>query len=149
MVDGYWSISCNFGRHPVGSVGWFARFGYGSPPPLVGFMMVTSAVQEWSVEDDDGATVVDASGAVVYEPFLPGRIHGWSPRLWVPGTDLAAAGWPATHAPWGAKQQCQNGQRLDDTLRDVILDAIDPSIVELVAFEVGAATGNWPGWAAA
>ncbi len=79
---------------------------------------------------------------------VKGRLHGWDERLWVPGVEIEAAGWPTTRSPWGTTsvRQFRNGEQLTRELVRVILSAIPESLVRTMAMEAKGVTRSYPWW---
>ena len=145
--EGWWSLACNLDRVRKGTIAFFARQGDGGSPPLAGFMVVTGDPEESDLLDVDGQPVVDDDGDPISQWYIPGRIHGWSEALWVPSTDIGAAGWPANRSPWGVNiRQFRNGEQLTPDLVRIILSVLEPSLVRAIALEQEDVTGSLPWW---
>lgn len=138
IADGTWSIACNLDRIGAGTIGWIARQGGGGNPPLAGVIVCTSVPELW--ED------TDADGNPIAEWYVEGRLHG---GLWVPGDDIATAGWPDRRAPWGrtATRQFQNGESIKPGELRSLLAATTESVARTVALEHHDITGRLPWWA--
>lgn len=137
--NGTWSIACRIDQVGRGTVGWIARQGDGGNPPLCGVIVCTGPAKPY--ED------YDAEGNRIVEYFVEGRLHG---GLWIPGEDIAAAGWPRRRAPWGddATRQFRNGEHIKDAELRALLDAVPVSTLRLIAQEYCDVTGRLPSWAA-
>lgn len=146
-VEGWWSLACNLDRVGEGTIAFFARQGDGGSPPLAGFMVVTGDPEESDVHDAHGQRVLDADGNPLTQWYVPGRIHGWSEALWVPGADIATAGWPANRSPWGTNiRQFRNGEQLTPDLVRIVLSVLEPSLLRAIALEHEDVTGSLPWW---
>ncbi|MBW3613916.1 MAG: hypothetical protein KY439_01215 [Actinobacteria bacterium] len=87
----------------------------------------------------------DAEGSLVVDYYVEGRLHG---GLWIPGEDIAAAGWPTRRAPWGAtaSRQFRNGESISDVELAALL-AVPESTLRTIALEYRDVTGCDPVWA--
>lgn len=134
LVDGNWSLSCNWARITPGTLALFARTGDGGTPPLAGWMVATAPAAHDATEDSW---------------YLPGRIEGWTPRRWINGDDIGLAGWPATRSPWGinAVRQCRNGERITRGQLAIILPLIPATTRRRIAATIKEVTGVPPWWA--
>lgn len=145
--EGWWSLACNLDRVGNGTIAFFAGQGDGGSPPLAGFMVVTGDPEESDLLDVSGLPVVDADGNPLTQWYVPGRIHGWSDAMWVPGADIGAAGWPANRSPWGANvRQFRNGEQLTPDLVRIVLSVLEPSLMRAIALEHEDVTGSLPWW---
>jgi hypothetical protein len=135
---GSWSAGCNLDRFGPATIGWIARQGNGGNPPLCGFIVCTGIVEMY--ED------YDAEGNLVIDHYVEGRLYG---GLWIPGEDIAAAGWPTRRAPWGdkASRQFRNGESISDVELAALLDAVPDSTLRTIALEYRDVTGSDPSWA--
>jgi hypothetical protein len=139
--DGDWTVKCNLSCSGPGTVGWFARFGDEGRPPLAGFIVCSGPPLEYEFEDK--------IGSLVREWYLSGHLHGWTPQLWVSGSDIEAAGWPATRAPWGSTSvyQFRNGERLDSDCVKLLVSLLCDSSKQHIAAEHRRIAGSDPWWA--
>lgn len=132
-ADARWDIACNRDRVDIGTLGVLARRGDGGSPPLAGVLVCT------------GPPAWDSYYRLW---FAPGILYGFQEKLRIPAGRISSAGWPATHAPWGANnhRQFEGGQRLPRGGLDAILDCMSIRCVRTLAKEVQKLTGSLPTW---
>lgn len=130
---GGWSVACNLARIGLGTMAWIARYQGAGVPVLAGFFVVDDDPYE---DPSDG------------EWYVSGTLCGWSERLWVPGEEIASAGWSANQAPFGGGPvQFQNGRKVMPGDEDALVAALDPLVLDYIGMQFEHINGYWPAWA--
>lgn len=137
-----WSVTCNLPRISRGTLGIICRNNGSLFPDVAGLILVAGEPKLY-------VSRVRRNGKirVVEEWYVRGPFWGLPQDLWIPGPDIAAAGWPQRRAPWGGHGvQFRGGVSLDDHLAGIILELLDEGVLELFRHKYEALTGGWPTW---
>lgn len=132
-----WSVSCHLDCIDFGTVCWVVRTGdKGCLPQMAGFIVCNGPVTYRKINGE-------------MTPMVQGRARGLGPKLWVPGEDIQAAGWPAAVRPWGTNplnRRVQGGEQLAPHLVDIVIRAMPATLVKTLASDYFKVTGAQPRW---